>query len=65
MIIGLPWDWGKQGLKSLRAQSLACTKTQRKGAVTPGEIEPKLPASVGGSPVEASVGKGSSQNQEH
>ena len=41
-------------------QSLECTKTQRKGAVTPQETEPKLPSSVGGSPVEA-VGKGSPQ----
>jgi len=43
-------------------QSLACTKTLRKGAVTPQETEPKLPSSVGGSPVEA-VGRGSPQEQ--
>ena len=34
-------------------QNLACTKIQRKGAVTPQETEPKLPASVAGLPVEA------------
>ena len=31
-------------------QNLACTKIQRKGAVTPQETEPKLPADVGGPP---------------
>ena len=34
-------------------QTLAHTKTQKKGAVTQWEIEPELPAIVGGSPVEA------------
>ena len=34
------------------------SKTQGKGAVTPQETEPKLPASVGGSPVEVCVGSG-------
>ena len=43
-------------------QNLACTKTQREGAVTPQETEMKLPASVGGSSVEALVGSGSSQD---
>ena len=37
----------------------------RKGAVTPQETEPKLPASVGGSPVEVSVSRGSPQGQGH
>ena len=32
-------------------QNLSCTRTQEKGAVTPQETEPDLPASVGGSPV--------------
>ena len=32
-------------------QNLACTKTQRKGVVTPQETEPKLLVRVGGSPV--------------
>ena len=31
-------------------QNLACTKIQRKGAVTPQETEPKLPADAGGPP---------------
>ena len=33
-------------------QNLVCTKTQKKGAVIPQETQLKLPASVGGSPVE-------------
>ena len=37
------------------------TETQRKGAATPQETEPELPASVGGSPAEAWVNKGSLQ----
>ena len=43
-----------------RQQNLACTKTQRKSSNVK-ETEPKLPASVGRSPVEARVGKGSAQ----
>ena len=34
-------------------QNFAHTNTQRTGAVTPEETEPKAPASDGGSPVEA------------
>ena len=33
-------------------QNFACTKTQRRGAVSPEETEPKLPDSVGGPAVE-------------
>ena len=33
-------------------QNSALTKTQRRGAVTPQETEPELPASAGGPPVE-------------
>jgi len=36
-------------------------KTRRKGAVIPQETEAKLPASVGGSPVEVWLGGGSPQ----
>ena len=39
-------------------QNLVCAKTQGKGAVAPQEIEPALPAGVGGSPVEVRVGSG-------
>ena len=46
-------------------QNLVRTKIQRKGAVTPQETEPKLHASVGGSPVEAWVGRGSPQAWGH
>ena len=45
---GLPQDWGKHRLQSWRAQNFVHTKTQRKGAVTLQETEPKLSASVGG-----------------
>ena len=34
LIIGVPQDWGKQRLHSLRAQNFACTKTQGTGGVT-------------------------------
>ena len=65
LIIGLPEDWQKQRLQSWRAQSFMPTKTQRRRAVTPQETKPKLPASVGGPPVEVYVGRGSPQGQEH
>ena len=62
MITGLPQDWGKQRLHSWRAQTnLVHAKNQRKGAVIPQETEPKLPVSVGWSPMEAWLGRGSSQ----
>jgi len=41
-------------------QNFVPSKIQRKGAVTP-HIESKLPISVGGSPMEAWVSRGSSQ----
>ena len=46
-------------------QNFTCTETQRRGAVTTQETEPKLPASVGGPPVEAWVSRGSPQGQGH
>ena len=45
-------------------QNLSCTRTQEKGAVTPQETEPDLPASVGGSPVKIWVSSGSPQGWE-
>ena len=57
----LPQDWGNQRLQSWRIQNLECTKTQRKGAVTPQETEPKTPASAAKTPEKAWVGKGSQQ----
>ena len=42
-------------------QNSVHTKTQRRGAVTPQETEPKIPASVGGPPLEALVGRDSPQ----
>ena len=46
-------------------QNFAHTKTQRRGAVTPQEAEPKLPASVGGPPLEVWVSRGSPQGRKH
>ena len=46
-------------------QNSALTKTQRRGAVTPQETEPKLSANVGQSPVEVWVSRGSRQEQGH
>ena len=40
-----------------------CPKTQKKGAVTPEKTDPKVPTSVGGSPVEAWIDKGSPQEE--
>ena len=69
LIIGLPQDWGKQGLQSWSAQTKSCIhqdpEERRKGAVTPQETEPKLLTSVGGSPVEKWVSKGSPQRYGH
>ena len=57
---------GVNRLQSRRAQIKPCnTKTQRKGAVAPQETEPKRPASVTGSPVEAWVGRASPQGGGH
>ena len=39
-------------------QNLVCTRTQKKGAVTPQETEPDLPVSVQESPAEAWVDSG-------
>ena len=45
---------GKQTLGG-HTQSLVCTRTQEKGAVTPQETDPDLPGSVQESPAEARV----------
>ena len=71
------WPWRPVGfdyrtstrLGEIETSVLQCTKKsythqhQRKGAVTPRETEPKLPASVGGSPAEVWVGSGSTQDR--
>ena len=46
-------------------QSSVCIRTQGKGAVTPEETEPDLPASFEGSPAEAGDGCGSPCGQGH
>ena len=46
-------------------QNLVCTKTQKKGSVTPEETELKLSASVGESPVDTWIGRGSPQGWGH
>ena len=63
LITRLPQHWGNRD-SSLggHKQNLACAKTQRKGAVTPQETEPD---SVGGSPVEVWVSRGSPQGWGH
>ena len=60
LIRGLPQYWGKQ-TPVLEGTDKICThqETQRKGAVTPQETEPKLPARAGGSSVEVQVCRGS------
>ena len=66
MITRLSQDWRKQRLQSWRTQTKPCdTKTQKKGAVTPQKTEPKLPASVGGAPVEEWVSWGPQQGWGH
>ena len=55
---------GKTETPVLEAQTKSlCTKTQRKGVVTSQDTEPLLPASIGGPPVEALVGRDSPQGQ--
>ena len=44
-------------------QNLVCTKSQKKGAVAPQETGAKLPASIGGPPVEVWVSRGTLQRQ--
>ena len=46
-------------------RTFAFAKTQRRGAVTPQETEPKLPASVDGAPVQAWVSRGPPQGWGH
>ena len=54
LITGLPQDWGKQGLQPWRAQSKSCTHQEPEERSSDSkETEPKLPASVGGCPIEA------------
>ena len=63
LITRLPQGWGKQTPVLEGTNKILQATTQRKGAVTPQETEPKLPAGVGGSPVEAWVRRGSAQGQ--
>ena len=57
----LPQDWGKQGLQSWRGHTKPCTHqdSEERTRETPRETEAKLPARVGGSPVEAWTSRGS------
>ena len=64
LITGLPQDLTKQSLRGYKG-NFVLINTQRQGAVTPWKTEPELPASAGGSPTEACVGRGSSQGQRH
>ena len=49
----------------LGKQTLMCTRTQEKEAMTPQETDPDLPVSVQESPAEAWVGSGLLQGQGH
>ena len=56
LITGLPQDWGRQKLHSWRAHTKSCVhQDPGEKAVTPEETGPDLPASIGGSLVEAGV----------
>ena len=63
----LPQDWGKQGLQCWRGHTKPCTHqdSEERTRETPRETEAKLPARVGGSPVEAWVSRGSPQGWGH
>ena len=52
----LTWDCGNRLLEG--TNNLVCTRTQEKGAGTPQETDPDLPASVQESPAEVWVGSG-------
>ena len=60
----LPQDWGKQGLQSWRGhKTLHAPRLRGKDQRDPWETEVKLPAHIGGSPVEARVSRGSPQGR--
>ena len=63
LIIELSQDWRNRLLEA--QQNFVHTKTQEKGAVTPQEIEPDLPASVWESLVEVWVDSDLLQGQGH
>ena len=64
LITELPQHWGNRD-SWRHKQSLMCTRTQEKGAVTSQETEPDLPVSVQESLVEACVNSGLLEGQEH
>ena len=66
LIAGLQQNWGKERLHFWRAHTKSCAhRDPGEGAVTPGNTEPDLPASVGGSPVEVGGGCVSPWGQGH
>ena len=66
MIKGLPEDWEKQRLQSWRAQTKFSThQYPKERSSDPQEMDPKLPASYGGSPVGVWVGRDSPQGHRH
>ena len=64
MIIGLHRTRGNKD-SSLGGHKQNLDKTQREGAMSPQETDPKLSASVGGSLVEVWVGRASPQGLGH
>ena len=63
---GTSVELGEMETPAWRAQTkFVCTKTQRKGAMTQQETEPKLPPSVGRFPVEVWISRGSPQVWRH
>ena len=66
LIMGLPQDWGTETpVLDSRNKILSVVRSRGKEQNPPQETEAKLPVSVGGSPVEAWVGRGSPQGRGH
>ena len=66
LIMGLPQDWGTETpVLDSTNKILSVVRSRGKEQNPPQETEAKLPVSVGGSPVEAWVGRGSPQGRGH
>ena len=66
LIMGLPQDWGTETPVSDSTNKILSVVRSRGKEQNPSqETEAKLPVSVGGSPVEAWVGRGSPQGRGH
>ena len=65
LIIGLPQDWRKQSLVLESTYKIYVYQDQEKRSSDPTGDSPKLPAGVGGSPVEARIDRGLPQGRGH